>query len=530
MNPVLNKLSTFKASPYTNSTIHTSDNQYAYVTNTGVVKPYGDTPLSSNCNAPIVEVSGNLSSLNYPFGTSMIPSQSCGNELKYIMSMPTVNTQLNDYISVGQVGYVDYNSILHSITPDSIQYTTNYNTVNDLYITGNNMQDCSTQPTPVQYNDYVYITQDNLVGFMNNSSICEFSKTATTGFYLRPLSFTDPPSPIKYGDQVVIAASNISISSPCGIWGCKVASMNTVNHLMEFTSGIHSFYFQPPIGSTFNIGDPIMYNNAVTIAFTPDTTDTSNCGWYGCYVAKLNRSNKIEFTMGKQGKDNQSSFTIRSSLKPVDASNACNMNDLTSACNDDPNCNGFIYSPVNNTWQPLTTAAINGSTFIESNQPTSLYMKQPFVDISDSSCTNDTIQPVDTALFNHYPYGTQLVHDGTGQCMIDSEFIDQYMNDVDSIMSRQKQNYDRMLHRYDSIYSNNQSMEQTIHSNSMDIEDKLNQYYRLDQELKKKQKNGLYQAQEEDNTIKSNQQFANGKVWEAISIIGIICVVVILLK
>ncbi len=530
MKPVLNKLSTIKASPYTNSTIHTSDDKYAYVTNTGILKPYVDTPISSNCNTPMVEVSGNLSSLNYPFGTPMIPSQSCGNELKYIMSMPTVNTPLDDYISVGQVGYVDYNSILHTITSDSIQYNTNYNTVNQLPITGTNMLDCSTQPSPVKYGDYVYITHDDLVGFMNNSSICEFSKTATTGFYLRPLAFTDPNGPIKYGDQVVIAASNTSLSSSCGIWGCKVASMNTENYLMEFTSGVNSFYFQPPIGSKFNIGDPIMYNNAVTIAFSSDTTNTSNCGWYGCYVAKLNRSKKIEFMMGKKGKDNKTSFTIRSSLTPVDATNACDINDLQSSCNNDPNCNGFIYSPINNTWQPLTTSSINGSTFIESNQPTSLYMKQPFVDISDSSCPTDTIQPIDTTLFNHYPVGTQLVHDATGQCMVDSEYIDQYLNDIDSIMSRQKDNYDRMLNKYNTIYSNNQSMEQSIHSNSMDIQHKLNEYYQIDKELKKKQNNDVYQAQETDNTILYDQQFANGKIWEIMSIIGIICVVVILLK
>jgi hypothetical protein len=530
MNPVLNKLSTIKSSPYKNSTIHTSDDKYAYVTSNGILKPYDDTPLSSNCNTPIVEVSGNLSSLNYPFGTSMLPYQSCGNELKYIMSMPNSNTQINDYISVGQVGYVDYNSVLHSITSDSIQYTTNYNTSNNLYITGTNMQDCSTQPSPVQYNDYVYITHDDLVGFMNNSSICEFSTTATSGFYLRPLSFTDPPGPIKYGDQVVIAASNISLASQCGIWGCKVASMNTANYLMEFTSGVNSFYFQPPIGSKFNIGDPIMYNNAVTIAFSSDTTDTSNCGWYGCYVAKLNTSNKIEFTMGQKGRGNKSSFTIRASLKPVDASNSCNINNLTSNCNNDPNCNGFIYSPVNNTWQPLNTASINGSTFIESNQPTTLYMKQPFIDISDSSCSNDTILPIDTALFNHYPYGTQLVHDATGQCMVDSEYIDQYLNDVDSIMSRQQKNYDRMLNKYNSIYSNNKSMEEIIHSNSLDIDNKLNEYYQINKELKKVNNNKTYQSQEQDNTILYNQQFANGKIWEAISIIGIICIVVILLK
>lgn len=525
MNPILNKLSNFKASPYPNSTIHTSDDKYAYVTNTGILKPYIDH-ISSNCNTPIIEVSGNLSNLNYPFGSPMIPNQSCGNELKYIFSTPSSSTKIDDYISVGQVGFVDYNSVLHTISKDSLQYTSTYNTINNISITGDNMQDCSIQPTPIQYNDFVYFTHNNLVGFMNNSSNFEFSKSATSGFYLRPLSFTDSGGPIKYGDQVVIAASNTSLSSPCGIWGCKVASMNTENYLMEFTSGVNSFYFQPPIGSKFNIGDPIMYNNSITIAFSSDTTDTSNCGWYGCYVAKLNRHNKLEFSMGKNGKDNKTSFTIQSSLKPLDISNSCDIQMLSSNCNNDPSCTGFIYSPINNTWQPLNTV----STFTETNQPTSFYMRQPLVDISDSSCKNDTIYPVDTTLFNHYPIGTQIVSDATGQCMIDPEFTDQYLTDIESIMDRQKKNYDKMMEKYNSLYSNNNSMNQTIFSNAFDIDNKINQYYQIDQQLKKKSYSDVYSAQEQDNTILFNQQFAQGHVWSAISIIGIICIVVILMK
>lgn len=526
MKPILNKLSSFKSSPYPNSTIQTSDGKYAYVTDTGILKPYIDSNLSTNCNTPIITISGPFDSLNNLMGSPMIPNQSCGNELKYILSTPSPNTPINEYISIGQVGYVDYDSVLHTISKDSIQYTTTYNTIQNINITGDNMTDCSTQPKPIQYNDYVYITFDDLVGFMNNSSIFEFSKNASTGFYLRPLSFTDPGGPIKYGDQVIIAASNISLSSPCGIWGCKVASMNTSNYLMEFTSGTNSFYFQPPIGSKFNIGDPIMYNNAVTIAFSSDTTNTDNCGWYGCYVAKINASKKIEFAMGKNGKDNKNSFTIRSSLKPTDSSNNCNVDELSAQCNSDPNCNGFIYSPINNTWQPLNTI----QTFTESNQPNSYYIRQPIVDLSDSSCIPNTILPVDTTLFNHYPVGSQIVNDQTGQCMIDDEFIDNYLNDVESILDRQQKNYQQMLDKYNSIYTNNQSMEQTIHDNSKHIQEKLNQYYQIQNQLKQKKSSDVYNAQENDNTILYDQSSAQSTIWKTMSIIGIICIVVILLK
>lgn len=526
MDTILTKLSTFKPAPYKNSTIRTSDGKYAYVTNTGILKPYEDSNLSPNCNTNIVDVSNPFLSLNFPVASPMIPNQSCGNELKYILSTPTSSTPIDDYVSIGEVGFVDYNSVLHTISKDSLQYTSKYSISNNISITGDNMLDCSKQPSPIQYNDYVYITHENLVGFMNNNSICEFSKSATTGFYLRPLSFTDPGGPIKYGDQVVIAASNVSISSSCGVWGCKVASMNTSNYLMEFTSGINPFYFQPPIGSKYNIGDVIMYNNPVTIAFSSDTTNTSNCGWYGCYVAKLNRSKKIEFSMGKNGKDNKTSFTIRSSLKPLDSTNICNVDELTSQCNNDPNCNGFIYSPINNTWQPLNSI----STFSQSNQPNSIYIRQPVVDSSDSSCLPDTIIPVDTSLFNHYPVGTQIVNDMTGQCMIDQEFLDNNLNDINSIFNRQKSNYDKMIHKYNSIFSNNQSKESTIHSNAKNIEHKLDDYYTIQDQLNQHLSNPTYSQLEQDNVVIYDQQYAHSKVWQSLSIVGIICVIVILMK
>ena len=113
---------------------------------------------------------------------------------------------------------------------------------------------------------------------------------ASEGFYLRSFNDSNKTGPIKYGEKIAIAYSGNSGDTPnCGLYGCRVAKMETSpkdEHYMRFVHGNDAkpFYIRPT-DPTKN-GTDIRYGDEVKIAYTDHGYNTTNCGWYGCRVAR----------------------------------------------------------------------------------------------------------------------------------------------------------------------------------------------------------------------------------------------------
>lgn len=107
---------------------------------------------------------------------------------------------------------------------------------------------------------------------------------------------------LKYGDKIVIAyTSYTDNTSNCGYYGCRVAQVNS-DRYMAFNHGGSEptvFYLRPPVNSdTYKQGDVIKFGDPVVIAYTSQSGNTSNCGYYGCRVAQLN-NNAMYFGHGQ---------------------------------------------------------------------------------------------------------------------------------------------------------------------------------------------------------------------------------------
>lgn len=114
---------------------------------------------------------------------------------------------------------------------------------------------------------------------------------AAMGFYFRrPVGSTQAPGGcVNYGDAVVIAFTDDSNLDPlCGWYGCRVANMDPDSLILRFADGgdePQSFYLRPPVGSVRS--GCVKYGDDVVIAQTADAGNTTNCGWYGCRVARM---------------------------------------------------------------------------------------------------------------------------------------------------------------------------------------------------------------------------------------------------
>ena len=89
----LDKVNQFISSKnYANRGIRTKDGKLAYVTATGVTKPFSSVESSKtvgpNCPNEFVEVDQTWQNLGFPIGSLMKNGQSCGNEGKYVRAEP----------------------------------------------------------------------------------------------------------------------------------------------------------------------------------------------------------------------------------------------------------------------------------------------------------------------------------------------------------------------------------------------------------------------------------------------------------
>ena len=138
----------------------------------------------------------------------------------------------------------------------------------------------------------------------NGLRVLKFGKgndgNASKGFYLRSFNDSNKTGPIKYGEQIAIAyTSNSGDTTDCGLYGCRVAKMETSRgeHYMRFVRGFDAkpFYIRHPTDWS-KIGTDIRYGDEVKIDYTSHWF-WSPCGLYGCRVAR-----KASVTLSDDGK------------------------------------------------------------------------------------------------------------------------------------------------------------------------------------------------------------------------------------
>ena len=303
-----------KAMKYAGSNIRTTDGTIAYVTNTGLVKGYTDEDVYGGtnglhgCPANVVNVNATWTNLGYETGTTMVKGQSCGNETKYVTAAPPENdfnaqwyrtfysdlkletdqdalddwttsgqaagrlpndTILTSMASLGKVGYVDPNSVLHGITRFVHQGVKPFLKWSN--VTGSNMADC-TALSSVNYGDRVVLSANDKTAFLTSDSVLKFGSKRVV-LLIRPLpGSTDMNgTPVKYGDKISLALSVTNYSSMCGYWGCKVGNIDPDTMLYTFgpggTSGGTQLQITIPssVSASVKTGDTMAYGAPFTV-------------------------------------------------------------------------------------------------------------------------------------------------------------------------------------------------------------------------------------------------------------------------
>jgi hypothetical protein len=233
-------------------------------------------------------------------GSTMTNGQSCGTEARYVTAGPPQNEfaapwyrgaypelrletdedALNDWNTAGQtagrlpnaniltsmtslgtVGYVDPNSVLHGITDlkfNGVRSFTKWSNV-----TGKNMVDCTTMMS-VKYGDRVVLASNDATAFLTTDSVTKFGSKKVV-FIVRPLTgSSDTGTPVKYGDKISLALSVTNYSSSCGYWGCKVGNVDPKSMQYKFgpggATGGTNLEVAVPINSAYNVGDNVPYD------------------------------------------------------------------------------------------------------------------------------------------------------------------------------------------------------------------------------------------------------------------------------
>jgi len=268
------------AKKYANKGIRTKDGTLAYVTSTGVTKQFSSLEdagsAGENCPNEFVDVDQTWQNLGFPIGSLMVTGQSCGNEGTYVRPEPpstdfdwefylknngdlpaagiTTEQQALDHWnnfgksegrapnstifstmgSLGKVGYVDVDTVFHQVQPN---YSTEYKAFpSRSNITGTTMADC-TNPLPlVKYGEPLVLMQNNQTASLNSSALLVFG-SEKINLFLRPPPGEDlTGQPVRVGDNVSITTSSSSQTSDCGWWGCKVGTINNQMQLI-FNAG-----------------------------------------------------------------------------------------------------------------------------------------------------------------------------------------------------------------------------------------------------------------------------------------------------
>jgi hypothetical protein len=311
---------------YAEKNIQTSDGKIAYITKTGVAKPYNSINSLSNkngCTQALERIDVAWGDMGIPVGSLMVDGQSCGNETKYVQATPpktvfdweyyiesnpdlnlTTEQQAKDHwestgihqgllpnqnilnlmTNVGKIGYVDLNTNIHNVPKESYLYTGKYTSFSDINVVGTDMVDCGRQIPSVKYGDQIYIKNKKQYGSMNQQHILEFGNTKTN-FFLRPPIGTDAltGTALKYGDVVNIAATSQNVNtSNCGWWGCRVGYVNPSTSVLSFghggETGGDSFVINIPPGTNYASGTEVKFGEPFSLSVNVKFNDTLKQG------------------------------------------------------------------------------------------------------------------------------------------------------------------------------------------------------------------------------------------------------------
>lgn len=152
----------------------------------------------------------------------------------------------------------------------------------------------------------------------------EFCSTGSSGtqFYIR--RGADPAKNrkdgcVKYSNRIVLALSgNSGKTSNCGWYGCRKLQIfdtqvkmghqgNNPNLDDKGDLAVSNFYLRPPGGQKDLDDTCIQFGQDVVLTDSSTTSNTYNCGWYGCRKGQV-KNNQLVF--GHNGKAPSATFTF----------------------------------------------------------------------------------------------------------------------------------------------------------------------------------------------------------------------------
>ena len=295
---------------YASSNVRSSDGTLAYMTSTGISKRYPSQDIydatagKNNCKSDFIQLTPKWNELGFPVGSLMKSGQSCGNENTFVQATPPENnfdwnyyiqnnsdvrdagittesaaldhwntigkregrlpnaTILSSMATLGKVGYIDVDTTMHYVPPTYKGTYSSY--AGKSNVTGMHMEDCSRPIPAVNYGEQVILVNGNRSGFMNDSSQLEFGTSSTNLFLRPPVGNDNQGKPVNCGDEVSITTSASSYTTDCGWWGCKVGKVNPDTKRFEFGPG-------GEVASTFQLvnstgsGVPLKYGDPFMI-------------------------------------------------------------------------------------------------------------------------------------------------------------------------------------------------------------------------------------------------------------------------
>jgi len=131
-----------------------------------------------------------------------------------------------------------------------------------------------------------------------------------SAFYVRPKPRDGLP--LMYGDQMVVALTAESgWTANCGWYGCSVGNYDDEKREIRFRNGGNfptAYWVRPKVGSGSK--GCVMYGGQIVLAYTPESNQHKDCGWYGCKVSNYNGQGHgtIKFD---HGNDRPTAFYVR---------------------------------------------------------------------------------------------------------------------------------------------------------------------------------------------------------------------------
>jgi hypothetical protein len=341
---------------HSNKNIITSDKQMAYVTSTGVVKPYASvdsydkTSGMHGCPRDTTTLNKKWDSLGYAVGSQMQTGQSCGQEGKFVQStlpLPTFDAKyyldthpelvqsgiLNEeqaynhwntigklqgwspnaefpkqLQSLGKIGYIDLDTQMHPVSQNAYVYDGTYKN-NTTSLQGRSMISCSSPIPLLKYGDVCLIKYNGFYMNIDDTSNMIINRTLKS-WVLQPLGQFHANTPVKFGDQIILTDS-----LSCGD-NCKVAYYNKDTSTMmtgPLASGT-AFYILPAEGSSYASQSVIQHGTPFIFQYVPNDE----------YEYK-------KLSGLDTGGNDIGAFTNK------------RVEDCESLCDTTPGCSGFVY-------------------------------------------------------------------------------------------------------------------------------------------------------------------------------------------